>query len=179
MNFFFKQKLWFFIALFFIIVTIVLLTGMFMHRGSKHFRKEKYNERGHFIDNEYKGNREQKRNPKHFTQLIIDSLKFTSEQQNNLQKINEEMELNKDSLFEKNEKCKALFTEELYSGNSNKNRLDSLMKCISYNTEKYNQLRIDNMDKLHSICNVEQKKKLPIILKTFISHHQNRKRGHH
>src|ERR1700752_1349377 len=104
------------------------------------------------MQNEHRGGHDSNRRSRHLTQTLIDSLGFTSEQQTQLEKINEETDLKKDSLFELNEKCKELFTQELYAENSNKKQLDSLIKCISFYTEKFNQLRMDNMEKIRSNC---------------------------
>jgi Spy/CpxP family protein refolding chaperone len=179
MNFFLKQRLWFFIALFFIIVNAILVSGMFLHKRSNHREKDKRERGEHSKHEEHKDKHEHSRNLRYLTEVIIDSLGFTSEQQAKLEKINEEMDVKKDSLSEETEKCKELFAEELYAGSPDKKRLDSLIKCISYDAEKYNQLRIDNMDKIRSSCTPEQKKKLPLILKEFSAQQDHGRRRHH
>lgn len=172
MNFFTKQKLWFFIALFFIVVNAVLVSGMFMHRGHRQGGKDRRHEGRHEMHNGHRGG------AKYLTQLMIDSLGFSKEQQAILTKSNEELNLKKDSVSEANEKCKELFIQELYSENPNKMKLDSLSKCISANTEKYNQLRIESVEKIRAACTAEQKKKISSFLDQSHNEYYNRRRNH-
>jgi|GEM_PF-4240082 hypothetical protein len=167
MNFFLKQKFWFFIAVFFMVVNITLLTCLWhnKHKGDegKHHRHE-INEGK--VQNEF-----------NLTDYLAEQLAFSAEQKQKLAVVNDKMELLKDSLSEQNEISKDLFSKELSAYTTNKKKQDSLITCMSSFTQVFNKTRIEHIDKIKAICNGEQKKKLVEVLSNLNG--INFKRRHH
>ena len=155
MNFFIKQKLWFFIAIFFIVVTITLLLGLW-HTKSKHSNHKKGEE--NYRMREDKDHHDSQ--DFSLTDYLAKELDFTAVQKEKLAAINDGMESLKDSLSEQNEISKDLFSTLLYSYNPNKKTQDSLISCMSNFTALFNRTRIEHVDKIKALCNDEQKKNL-------------------
>lgn len=163
MNYFAKQKTWFFIALFFMVVNIVLLCGMFIrknHHGMRDHTRHPREMLGH----------ERRRNHGpgfYITHMLVDSLGFTEEQRTKLQSVNSKMEIKKDSLIHESENAKKMLLKETYSVQPDQPKLDSLIKRVSSLTESFNRLRAEHINFIRTMCSDEQKKKLPLIFNEY------------
>ena len=173
MNFFLKQKLWFFIAVFFMVVTVTLLVGMW-HKKGKHNNHNKSEENYRVHEDMDKHHSEDFS----LTNYLVKELALNAEQTTKLEAINSIIENKKDSLSEQNEISKEFFNTALYAYNSNKNRQDSLIKCMSSFTEAFNRTRVEHIDKIKAICTEEQKKKLPEVLNNLKEMNFKRKKHH-
>lgn len=162
MSIFTHQKTWFFIALFFIVVNIVLIAGRFMHgRGHEHsnYHGERY-EGGH----ERWSHRDHRTNSFMHTEFIADTLQFSKEQRDKLETVEKEIAAKRDSAMQQSETCKLNFSLELYSQNPDKAKLDSLSALISKANENFNNIRIEKVFRIREICKPEQLKKFSAIL---------------
>ena len=167
MNFFSNQKTWFFIALFFIIVNVVLVAGFFMRRHNYHNEKFRHVKEG----------RAHASASMLHAEIIADSLNFSEEQKSDLKKIEAELDARKDNVFSLSKNCKKAFTRELYSENPDSSKLDSLTNCISSSTELYNKIRIEKIFGIRSICTPEQLKKFNVMLSRLAEKHYHN--SHH
>jgi hypothetical protein len=172
MNFFLKQRFWFFIAVFFMVVTITLLACLWRGKG-KH-NKHKSDEDKHHGREINEGKSQGDFN---LTDYLAEQLAFSAEQKQKLAVVNDMMEAVKDSLSEQNEISKDLFSKELYAYMANRKKQDSLITCMSNFTQAFNKTRIAHIDKIKAICNEEQKKKLGDALSNLNGF--NFKRKHH
>lgn len=173
MSLFTNQKTWFFIAMFFIVVNAVMIIGMFTHgrghgRGRFRGNVENINPRRDF---------ERMHGGSSFlhTKFIADTLGFNTEQRSKLEVIEKVMGEKRDSAMKVSEESKNNFTQELFSVQPNKNKLDSLSKIISQTTIAYNNIRIEKVFKIREICNKEQLEKFSVILSDMS---KKRSRGH-
>jgi Spy/CpxP family protein refolding chaperone len=161
MNYFLKQKTWFFIALFFIVVNVVLLCGMFIRKGH-HGMKD----HGRYPRNMHEGRRNH--GPGFYiTRMLTDSLGFSQEQHAKLQRINEEMDLKKDSLIHESESARQMLVKEMYAAQPNSQRLDSLIEKVSSLTGSFNRLRAEHVNRIRLMCTEEQKKKFPVLFEEY------------
>ena|ERR1700756_2310192 len=174
MNFFLKQKFWFFIAVFFIVVNITLLACLW-HNTGKHKRHGGDGKNKHGMHQNHDGQMQVEFN---LSDYLAEQLAFSAEQKQKLIVINTSMDVLKDSLSEQNEISKDLFSKELYAINPNKNKEDSLIKCMSAFTEVFNKTRIAHIEKIRALCTDEQKKKLSEALNNLDGINFKR-RGHH
>lgn len=157
MSFFSNQKTWFFVAMFFMIVNIVMIVGSFTRRGRHHDKERMHH--GHM-------GRGHKRAHAGFlhAKFIADTLGFSPEQRAQLEKVEEEINAKKDSVYSINEGCKMNFSHELFSENPDRAMLDSISRCISHSTEMYNKLRVEKVFRIRALCNKEQLEKFSAIL---------------
>lgn len=178
MNFFLREKVWFFIAMFLLIINIIIVSVMFCHKHKHHHNFGEHfkgfnHHREHIASWQHEGIRhgrrmkDEKNNKRHFHRMefLAAELNFSEEQKNQLKKIDEEIEAKKDSLFEKQEEFKNLFHQALYSENTTTQELKLLIKAISSNSESYNWLRIEKANKIKALCTNEQKEKLGTVFK--------------
>src|ERR1700757_306839 len=98
MNFFLKQKFWFFIAVFFIVVNITLLVCLW-HNTSKHKRHD--GNRNKYDMHQNRGGRMQVEF--NLSDYLAEQLGFSAEQKQKLMAVNTSMDVLKDSLSEQNE----------------------------------------------------------------------------
>jgi hypothetical protein len=159
MSFFSNQKTWFFIALFFLVVNIVLIAGFFM-KG----RENRHRFHGEMQNFHRDGERNPHRRSFLHASFIADTLNFSAEQKTQLEKIETELNAKKDSVSDLSDESKTNFTKELFSQNPDKNKLDSLMKQISATTEMYNSVRIEKVFRIRALCSKEQLEKFSAIM---------------
>ncbi|MBC7863674.1 MAG: hypothetical protein IAF38_11915 [Bacteroidia bacterium] len=159
MSIFSNQKTWFFIALFFIAVNLVLIFG-FM-RGHGHRQHRNFSENPHA---QFEGRGNHKGPSFLHAAFIADTLGFSAEQKSKLEKMETTINLVKDSIFSESEKFKTAFSKELYSTNPDKVKLDSLSLCISNTMREFNRIRIEKVFQVRSICTTEQLEKFSAIM---------------
>jgi Spy/CpxP family protein refolding chaperone len=167
MSYFLKQKVWFFIAVFFMVVNIVIVVGIFWRKSHNHHERNQREENWSRFDSArsgtfHRGMRGGRFNGRHFsrTDFMARELNFSDEQKKKYEQINNEVESQKDSLFKNHEILKRMFNQALYSENSNPRYIDSLIKAIGVSSESYNRLRVEKANKIKALCTDEQKEKL-------------------
>ncbi len=165
MDFFAKQKTWFFISIFSLVVNVILIGNFWRHRCGRHHRRAD----AHC--------EQMKSQDAHRVDFLKERLILTAEQGFRLGKIVESVRLQKDSIHKLNERYKYSFEEELYKDAPSQGKLDSLMRGISTSTEVYNRVRVSFVTQITAMCSAEQRKKLPSVLRELAerSHHGWRK----
>lgn len=169
MNYFLKQKTWFYISLFFMVVNVVLLSGMFLNKRHHHGDNFKHGEESDRMHGERRphgprGARHRGPNPVY---RFIDSLGFTGKQAESLKKTILLLEEHKDSMINAGEIARDLFLKEAYSETPDTKRSDSLAQRIAFLTENYYRMRAASIDLIRGSCNAEQKQKLISFLREF------------
>jgi Spy/CpxP family protein refolding chaperone len=175
-----RQRIWFFIALFFIAVNAVMMVKFFLNRRHAHMRVHDGRDHGPHMQ---EGRRDRRGGPHgrhHFymTNMFADSLGFSQRQKESLMAINAALDIKKDSIIKESEKTKEALADEIYAEESNNMKVDSLIKKISVQMEIFNHLRAENANVVRNMCSPEQKKKLARLMNDF-KHERNGERNNH